>query len=163
MEHFLNYFEIKYNLNFDIYRLSNVYGEYQNTSKGLGIINTFIEKIISEKTINIFGNGENVRNYVYVRDVSHLLSLSVYAEAKKSNIYNLSSNDTLSINELVLIMKNVIPEEFEVLYKNQRQSDNPAIDLDNSKILKEYPNFKFTSIKDGILATYLFIKENQKK
>ena len=47
MEHFLNYFKNKYDINFDIYRISNVYGEGQNTSKGLGIINTFIENILS--------------------------------------------------------------------------------------------------------------------
>ncbi len=162
MEHFLNYFELKYNLKFDIYRLSNIYGENQETSKGLGIINTFIEKIISEKKINIFGNGKNVRNYVYVKDVVNLLSSAVTADIEKSNIYNLSSNDTLSINELVAIIKKTIPDDFTVTYKNQRQSDNPAIYLDNSKLLNNHPNFNFTSIEEGILKTYLFIKENKK-
>lgn len=163
MEYFLNYFELKYDLKFDVYRLSNVYGDDQNTSKGLGIINTFIEKIISEKKITIFGNGENIRNYVYVNDVVQLLSLSVSANIKKSNIYNLSSNDTLSINELVSIMKKLISEKFDVVYSGNRLSDNPAIFLDNSKILKDNPNFKFTSIEDGILKTYLFIKESKKE
>ena len=163
MEHFLNYFKSKYNLSFDIYRISNVYGEGQNTTKGLGIINTFIEKIISEKKINIFGNGENVRNYVYVKDVAQLLSVSIEADIQKSNIYNLSSNDTLSINELVEIIKKIIPEHFDVIYEKQRQSDNPAVYLNNSRILNDHPTFHFTPIEKGILETYLFIKNNKKQ
>jgi UDP-glucose 4-epimerase len=163
MEYFLNYYELKYNLKFDIYRVSNVYGESQNTSKGLGIINTFIEKIVSEKRIKIFGNGKNVRNYIYIKDVVRLLSLSARANDQKSNIYNLSSNDTLSINELVSIIKKIIPENFEVIYENQRQSDNPAIYLDNSKILKDFPGFNFSSMEENILKTYLFIKKNIKQ
>ena len=47
MENFLLYFKTRYALNFDVYRVSNVYGEGQNTSKGLGLINTLLEKIIT--------------------------------------------------------------------------------------------------------------------
>lgn len=159
MENFLNYYKTKYHLNFDIYRVSNVYGEGQDTSKGLGIINTFLEKIISEKKINVFGDGKNVRNYIYVKDVAELLSFSVTSDLTKSEVFNLSSNDTLSINELVTIMKSVISEKFEINYSENRQSDNLAIKLDNQKILNAHPNFSFTKIEDGILKTYQYIKK----
>ncbi len=158
MEHFLNYFNVKYNLNFDIYRVSNVYGEGQNTGKGIGLINTFIEKIISEKKIYVFGNGENVRNYLYVKDLVELMTLSVFANTTTSEIYNTSSNDTLSINEIVGIMKKYIPEHFEVVYKDARQSDNSMIHLDNSKIITANTEFKFTPVEEGILKTYKHIK-----
>ena len=46
MENFLNYFQKKYNLSYDIYRVSNVFGDGQDISKGLGIINTFLENDI---------------------------------------------------------------------------------------------------------------------
>lgn len=159
MENFLNYYKNKYQLNFDIYRVSNVYGEGQDTSKGLGIINTFIEKIISDKKINIYGDGKNVRNYIYVKDVAELLSCSVNSDMSSSDIFNLSSNDTLSINELVTIMQSVISEKFDIIYSQNRQSDNLAIKLDNTKIVNAYPNFRFTQIEDGILKTYQFIKK----
>ena len=160
MEYYLNYFEARYNLTHDIYRISNVYGNGQNTSKGLGIINTFLEKIIREKKIQIFGNGENIRNYIYVKDVAELLCLSISADYRHSNIYNLSSNDTVSINNLVSIIKKIVEEEFNILYQETRQSDNSAIYLDNSKITKAFPGFKFSSIEEGIAKTYAHIKEN---
>ena len=85
MEHFLNYYHSKYGLASDIYRVSNVYGDGQDTTKGLGIINTFIEKILSENRVTVFGKGESVRNYVYVKDVAEILSLSTSTDIKKSN------------------------------------------------------------------------------
>lgn len=160
MENFLSYFQQKYGLQFDIYRVSNVYGDGQDTSKGLGIINTFLEKIITEKKIIIFGNGESIRNYVYVKDVAELMYLSILTCTSSSNIYNLASNDTLSINNLVGLMKNIVKENFEVIYKETRQSDNPAIDLDNTKILSAFSDFKLTSINEGITRTYQYLKKN---
>lgn len=160
MENFLNYYKTKYDLNFDIYRVSNVYGEGQDTSKGLGIINTFLEKIISEKKINIYGDGRNVRNYIYVKDVAELLSFSVGSDMTRSETYNLSSNNTLSINELVAIMQSVISEKFEITYSENRQSDNLAIKLDNQKIVNAHPKFSFTKIEDGILKTYQYIQKS---
>lgn len=161
IEHFLNYFKVKYNLNFDIYRVSNVYGEGQNTGKGIGLINTVIEKIISEKRIYIFGTGENVRNYLYVKDLAELMTVSLYTDPTVSQIYNTSSNDTLSINDIVAIMKKIIPETFEVVYKEARQSDNSMIHLDNTKLIEASNHFAFTSIEEGILKTYRHIKSLQ--
>ena len=158
MEHFLNYFKVKYGLHFDIYRVSNVYGEGQNTGKGIGLINTFIEKIISEKKIYIFGDGKNVRNYLYVKDLVELMLTSLFNNPTQDEIYNTSSNDTLTVNEIVTIMKKIVPEPFEIIYKEARQSDNSAIHLDNSKIKIANPNFNFTEIEDGILKTYQHIK-----
>lgn len=158
MEHFLNYFHVKYGLNFDIYRVSNVYGEGQNTGKGIGLINTFIEKIISEKKIYIFGDGKNVRNYLYVKDLAELMATSLHTSTDISEIYNLSSDFTLNINDIVAIMKKIIPDPFEVVYKEARQSDNSTILLNNSKIIAANPQFNFTGIEEGILKTYHHIK-----
>lgn len=158
MEHFLNYFHKKYGLHSDIYRISNVYGDGQDTSKGLGIINTFIEKIITEKSVTVYGKGETIRNYVYVKDVAELLSTSLNNDLGKSNLYNLASNDTMSINLLIALLKQVVSEKFTVNYIETRQSDNSVIDLDNSKLLKANPKFKFVPIQEGIKKTYESLK-----
>ncbi|MDF2448051.1 MAG: NAD-dependent epimerase/dehydratase [Bacteroidota bacterium] len=158
MEHFLNYFKVKYDIQYEIFRVSNVYGEGQNTSKGLGIINTFIEKIIKGEEIEIFGDGNNTRNYVYVKDVAELLSYSLNQTTESDGVFNIASNDTVSINNLVVLLKGITKEKVNVLRKEKRLSDNSIIDIDNSKILKAYPGFKFTSIKDGVTQTYLHLK-----
>ncbi len=157
MENFLNYYKAKYNMEYDIYRVSNVYGEGQNTGKGLGLINTFLEKILLENKVEIFGDGASTRNYIYVKDVAELLTHSLRS-LQSSDIYNISSNSTLSINEVVAIMKKKVDENFDVIYKESRQSDNSYIDLINTKILTNFNKFNFTAIDEGIEKTYHSLK-----
>ncbi len=159
IENFLVYYKTKYNINFDIFRISNVYGQGQDTSKGLGMINTFLEKIIKNEKIKIFGDGYNLRNYIYVKDVAELLSLSLANNISTSEVYNLSSNDSLTINEIVALIKSTVLEIVDVEYEESRKSDNTAIDLDNTKLLKTFPNFNFTPINKGIAETYKFIQQ----
>ena len=158
MENFLSYYHKKFGLNYDVFRVSNVYGQGQNTGKGLGIINTFLEKIISENKVTVFGDGLNTRNYIYVKDVVELFTLS-YKSPDSSGVYNVSSNATLSINQLIDAMKKEVSEKFEVNYVTGRQSDNSFIDLDNSKILEFFKDFSFTEINEGIAKTYQFLKK----
>jgi UDP-glucose 4-epimerase len=162
MENFLNYYRTKYNIQYDIYRVSNVYGEGQDIGKGLGIINTFLEKILEENKVKIYGDGQAIRNYIYVKDVAELLSLSLRI-TDRSDIYNISSDTTLSINQLVTILKEIVSKDFNVVYENGRQSDNSYIDLDNDKVLKQFSAFSFTPISKGILKTYEFLKKEKVK
>ena len=157
MENFLQYYKIKYGIQYDIFRVSNVYGEGQDTGKGLGAINTFLEKIIRENKVQIFGDGESTRNYIYVRDVIELLTWSVQ-HTDASDVYNMSSDSTLSLNQLVSVMKSIVKEEFTVIFEKGRLSDNSYVDFDNSKLIKHLPEFKFTPIEEGILKTYQFLK-----
>lgn len=160
MENYLSYYEVKHGISHHVFRVSNVYGEGQDTTKGLGAINTFIEKILTEHSIVVFGDGSIVRNYIYVKDVASLLSFSCFSEQDRSAVYNLSSGDTLSLNDLIGAIGRVVEEKFDVVYHDARRSDNPAIDLDNGAIARAYPDFKFTSLEEGIRNTYLNIKNN---
>ena len=78
----------------------------------------------------------------------------------ESNIYNIASNDSISINALINEIRHIVTEDFKIVNENKRQSDNTTIDLDNTKILKDNPNFKFTNIRDGVFQTYNYIKNN---
>lgn len=158
MENFLEYYRIKEGLNYDVYRVSNAYGPGQNTAKGLGVINTFLENIISTGRVKVYGKGDTTRNYIYVKDVAELLTLSVKS-MDSSEIYNLSSYDTLDINSLLSLMKEIIPFNFDIDYEKGRMSDNKFIDLDNSKLLNRYNGFKFTPLEAGILETFEKIKQ----
>lgn len=157
MEYYLNYFDVKYGLKSEIFRVSNIYGEGQNTNKGLGIINTFLESIKALKEINVYGDGKIIRNYIYVKDVARALALACNLTNETSSIYNLSSDDSLSINEVIEYIKVISKEKFKINYTETRASDNPKILLDNTKFKNDFQNFKFTPIQEGIYNTYLNI------
>ena len=156
MEYYLQYWHLKSGVNYDIFRVSNVYGEGQNTSKGLGILNTILENIAHNRTTKIFGDGSNVRNYIYVKDVAKLLSKSTL-RLNSSGIYNLSSESNFSLIELINKIEHILSVKCKKEHVPRRGSDNPSVILANNELMKMITNFKFTSIEDGILRTYDFI------
>ncbi len=158
MEHYLHYFKSKYNINYDVFRVSNVYGEGQNTSKGLGVLNTLLENFAQNRATLIYGDGENIRNYIYVKDVATVLTKSI-RNLNKSGIYNLSSECNLSLNELIVTIEKVLGLKCKIEYVPSRVSDNPFILLDNSKLLKTFLDINFTDVSEGIKRTYDYISK----
>lgn len=160
MEYFLNYNYNKTGLNYSIFRISNIYGEDQDISKGLGLVNTILEKGVLKQKIEIFGDGSFKRNYIYIKDVANALSLIVGQDLQKSEIYNLASSVSYSINEILALVKEIIKEPLDIKYIRSRKSDLKSVLIDNSKFSNAFPEFMFTKISDGIINTYNHIKNN---
>jgi UDP-glucose 4-epimerase len=156
-EYFLDFFNKKYNINYEIYRISNIYGPGQNTSKGLGLINTILEKSIKNEEIIIFGDGSITRNYIYIKDVAEILINALDNMTNQNLILNLASSDNLSINQIISKIELVTNIKLNLVKELGRPSDNPCISIDNEKLLEYYPNFKITPIEIGILDTYHYL------
>lgn len=154
MEYFLEYYRYKHAINYEIYRISNVYGEYQDTKKGVGIINTILENYLNKKPTIIFGDGKNIRNYIYVKDVAEILSKSLTNNFRESFTINLSSKENVSINTVVKKIEKTLNIKVPIIYKNIRASDNQSIKISNKKLIKRYPDIVFTPIEIGITNTF---------
>lgn len=162
MENYLLYYLRKSNLNYTIFRISNIYGEFQDTSKGLGLINTILENHLNQKKIKVFGDGSNVRNYIYIKDVVRAMSLLASEKLSSSQIFNLSSNDNLSIIEVLKILNTIVDRPLEIIFTETRDSDLHSIVIDNTHFINSYQNFSFTNIKEGIKRTINHLKKHNK-
>tara|TARA_Y100000992_G_scaffold301530_1_gene272663 strand:+ start:469 stop:1386 length:918 start_codon:yes stop_codon:yes gene_type:complete len=162
MENYLLYFLRKSNINHTIFRISNIYGEFQDISKGLGLINTILENHINHKKIKIFGDGSNVRNYIYIKDVVRAMSLVASDKLSSSQIFNLSSNDNLSINEILKIVNTILDRPLEIIFTESRNSDLHRLEIDNTHFINSYQNFYFTNIKKGIKRTFNHLEKRKK-
>ncbi len=158
MEYYLKYFGERSGLKSVIFRISNIYGENQNTVNGLGIINTFLENILSNKEVIVYGNGEITRNYIYVQDVVKILTQVLLDEFKTIEEYNLCSDKSLSINEIIYEIEKITDINFKITKLPNRKSDIQNIQLDNTKLKSKF-NPNFTPITIGINNTFLNIKE----
>lgn len=158
IESFLQYAKVKHELNYTIYRISNVYGEGQDVRKGLGFINTALENIIDGRPVVIYGDGQNVRDYIYVKDVAKLIAVSAFSSPESSNIFNVSANNSISLTDLVVMIKKVTGVDFAVKHIVGRANDNRTVTIDNSKIMRCCSNVSLTSLEDGIEKTYAFLK-----
>lgn len=159
IESFLQYAKVRREIAYDIYRITNVYGEGQITEKGLGFINTALENAINSRPISVFGDGEIVRDYIYVKDVAKALASSTLRSLESSNIFNLSSNCPISLNDLIVLIKDVLGVDLEVRYLPGRLNDNRTVKIDNSKILRYCSGLSLTPLEDGIRITHNFLKK----
>jgi len=158
IEYFLNYQNTKTNTAYDIYRISNPYGPSQNKN-GLGVISNWLRNIKNNNEILIFGDGNNIRDYIYIDDTVKLISWSTIKDLSHSDIYNVSSGTSTSLNELVNIISDTLNQKLRVKYLPQRKSDCPYSVLDNNKIMKFFPNHNMVSLSEGIRKTWLSIND----
>ena len=161
MEYWCYYFFEKFALSTDIYRVSNIYGEGQNTGKGLGIINTWLELIHQGKPVSLYGQGEHIRNFIYVQDVALAIATSLDFDDEGINLFNLSSHQSLSLADLLKDIEQILNRKIQVNFLPQRASDVLSIDLDNRRFLERNPSFQFTPLEEGIVRTYQHMTKNE--
>ncbi len=101
-EYYCSKWEELFHLETVCFRISNVYGPRQNPEGG-GVIAVYLNRIMNEEPIEIFGEGSQLRDFIYVEDVAN----AVYKSANVSftGVLNLSSGRAISINYLANIME----------------------------------------------------------
>jgi UDP-glucose 4-epimerase len=159
IEKLLHLYYYLYKLDYLVLRLANPYGPYQNPKGKLGVLTTFIYKYMKNEPISVFGNGEVVRDYIFIDDVIDII-FKLDSLNLNDKTYNISCSNGLSINQLISILNSVFGKEELVIHTPCRASDVPINVLDCHKLLSIIGNYQFTDIRTGILKTYSFLKEN---
>lgn len=133
-----------------ILRLSNVYGlEFQPLNEN-GVVEIFAKKMKENSSIDIFSNGEQKRDFIYIDDVSYLLVQTLKKDIK-NEIINLSTNKSTSINELFEKMSKIYGYKKSPNYSPKRLDEITNSVLSNKKALKIFDDFKFSDLSDGLV------------
>ena len=117
MEQYLKLFEIDY----IIFRFANVYGERQNSKGEAGVVAIFTDKMCNGEEITITGDGEQTRDFIYVKDVVKANIKS--CECEYNGIVNVASGKKITINKLYNIIKKTLGTDIEAKYLPERQGD----------------------------------------
>jgi UDP-glucose 4-epimerase len=153
IEEYLFLFGKIHDLNYNVFRLSNPYGERQNPHASQGAIAVFMHKIINDETIEIWGDGEVIRDYIYIKDAVTALAYSMEIDSP-GKVFNLSSGKGYSLNQILDFMKKISGKDIKLKYVSARNVDVPVSVLDN-ELLKKTFNWKpDTDIEEGIRKTY---------
>lgn len=145
-----NYFRLL-GLKGTIFRFSNVYGKKNALSDEFGIINIFQRRMISNKDINIFGDGSQIRDYVHVNDIvkAFLNVLDDPTDKYIGKTLNLSTGTGVSLIDLFNTMKKIFDYKKDPIFKEAVSGDLKVSILDNSEYLK-LSNETFLSLNDGL-------------
>jgi UDP-glucose 4-epimerase len=110
------------NLSTTALRLSNPYGPRQRTTINQGAIAVFLHRALNQKDIEIWGNGEVVRDYIYISDcVSAIVKALNHYGPKR--LFNIGSGVGRSLNEIVSSVELVLGRKVEVSYGPARTLD----------------------------------------
>lgn len=130
-----------------IARISNPYGPGQDFEKGVGFIDAAIKKFLKGESLEIWGDGEIVRDYIYIDNVSAMLHELVRYEGTEIE-FNLSSGVGTSQNQIVQMLK-AAGVEGKVEYKDKRSIDLDRVVLSNDKIRSLYKE-RIIGIEEGL-------------
>jgi len=131
MENYLYMYSHLYGIKPTIFRVANPYGPGQLPMKGQGVIADFTYKIKTNKTINVWGDGSSIRDYIYIDD---LVSLCVKAGIVDIvGTFNVGSGSGTSLMQIISSIESISGLKACVNYMDARKFDVKSVVLDISE------------------------------
>ena len=132
-----------------ILRVAALYGP--GDSHGSYGPNSFLRSILKEKTVRMFGQGEEKRDHLLVDDAARVVYRLM--EAGATGVYNVATGQSLSFKEIVEILKRVVPTSFESVSLPRKASITHR-HFDVSRLFLQLPEFRFTTIENGLKSYF---------
>ncbi len=147
-----------YGLPVTISRCSNNYGPYQFPEK---LIPLMINNALNDKPLPVYGDGKNVRDWLYVEDHCKAIDL-ILEHGKVGEVYNIGGhNEMANIDIVKLICKELGKPESLIHYVTDRKGHDRRYAIDPTKIHDELGWLPDTKFADGIVKTVHWYLENE--
>ena len=156
IEKYISLYRDLYGLSGVILRLANPYGERQRLQSGQGVVPTFLYKAITRQTLEVWGDGSTVRDFLYISDVVEAIKSACDCDDSQF-IFNIGSGQGTSINQLISVIQDITGLELCVDYKSSRLFDVPANVLSIDKAYKYLNWSPLVCSKDGIARFYKYL------
>jgi len=159
MERYLSTYEKIYGLKYAALRYGNVYGPRQDPYGEAGVVAIFSGKMLSNGEVDIFADGEQVRDYVYVGDVVKVNILCL--ENGDNEIFNIGTGKSTSVNRLFSEMKELTHYSRQPVYKPPRSGELIRSSLDVGKAAQRLRWKAETDLRVGLKKTIDFFRKVQ--
>lgn len=152
-----------FGMDYIIFRPHNVFGERQNIGdKYRNVIGIFMNQILKNQPLTVFGDGEQSRAFSYIEDVAPIIANSVNVRNAYNEVFNIGADTPYSVNELIGFVKKVMNKEVEITYLEQRNEVQHA--YSSHEKVKEIFGIKSTSsIEEGLKRMAEWVKDHGAK
>lgn len=147
-----------YGLNCVNLRLSNVYGRYSERKES--VIASLIQKLKKREEIPIYGNGEQVRDFVHARDVA--LSVSLTIEKRPNGVMQIASGCPTKLNTLITLLEELTKLKPVRRYVGPRAGEIKETYCDISLAKTELNYTPQVSLEEGLKDTWDWFESQQK-
>ena len=147
-----------FNLNINITRCSNNYGPYQFPEK---LIPLMINNAINNKELPVYGEGINIRDWIYVLDHCTAI-LEVLLKGKSGEVYNIGGNsETRNIDLVKELLKRLDKPESLITFVKDRPGHDLRYAINHEKITKELGWKPTIKLEDGLKRTIHWYLDNK--
>jgi len=135
-------------------RFFNVYGPRQDPSSPYsGVISKFMDMSKKNQPVTIFGDGEQTRDFVYVKDVAKAIIAAMESKRTEFGAFNVCTGKTTTVKDLANVVIKLFGASSEVKHGPAREGDIKKSVCKPNKA-KEKLGFEFTyNVEDGLTAT----------
>ncbi len=155
-EHYLRFYKEEKGLDFTALRYGNVYGPRQDPNGEAGVISIFIGKFLKHEGIRIDWDGEQTRDYVFVKDVAKANLLAL--EGGSGKCYVIGTNRKTSVNDIYRSLVQISGFEAPVTHAPRRAGDARDAQFDSALAKAELGWAPQTALLDGMRETYDYFK-----
>lgn len=154
-----------YNISMIINRKSGIYGPHQYGTVGYGWLWNFTESIIKGKTINVYGNGKQVRDVLYIDDLVDLylkqINYLIHNSFKIFEIYNIGGGirNSLSLIEAINYIEKISGRKARLKFLPPRPSDLKIWITDIKYVSNKFKWYPRINVRKGIKLMYNYIKK----
>jgi UDP-glucose 4-epimerase len=139
-----------FGLNYIIFRPHNVYGERQNIGdKYRNVIGIFINQLMQDLPMTVFGDGSQVRAFTYIGDISPIIARSIEIPEAYNQVFNIGADFPYTVNQLTRQVSTVMKKEFRVEHLPARYEVKHAFSS-HEKVQKIFGIPPMTELEDGI-------------
>lgn len=152
-----------FGLNYIIFRPHNVYGERQNIGdKYRNVIGIFMNQILQNKPLTVFGDGEQSRAFSYIGDVAPVIADSIKIKEAYNEIFNVGADIPYTVNQLIEEVKKVMDAKPEI--RNLEARNEVVHAYSSHKKAQNVFNIKSkTDLETGLLKMAEWVKEHGAK
>lgn len=150
-EHYLSLYYKNFGLEYVALRYANVYGERQGDSGEGGVISIFLNKLIAGQGLTVYGDGNQTRDFIYVKDVAMANYRALFSQAANRS-YNISTMKETSLRELIELLIHVSGKRPEVIHDAVRDDDIRYSVLDNQAAVNNLNWQPAYTLKEGLCS-----------
>ncbi len=155
-------FNQKFGLDVTVFRTSNTYGPHKKQFEGYNIINNFIDQALEGKTLTIYGDGEQERDYIFITDLVTAFTLAAEKpDVSKGQIYNLGLGIGIKFKEMVNLIIDKAPKgkiQYVPWPKSYMDVETGSYISDISKLGVQLGFTPKISFEEGIVKTIQAVK-----
>ena len=131
-EQYLDWYRRFYGISYTALRYGNVYGPRQNPHGEAGVVAIFCARILDGKTITVFGDGGQTRDYVFVDDVVAANALAL--QARLVGGFNVGTGIETDVNQLARALLAAAPDKVDVVHAAPRAGEQRRSVIDPAKL-----------------------------